>query len=119
MKAIKYFLNNYANFKGRARRREFWIYMLVYFILGFGGYITSTSIPYIKWGSASFLLLIMLYVLSEIIIKGLFIPTMAVAVRRIHDVGKSGWYTLIPVYNIILFMQKGNDGDNEYGAVGN
>tara|TARA_B110000459_G_scaffold179685_1_gene205868 strand:- start:986 stop:1153 length:168 start_codon:yes stop_codon:yes gene_type:complete len=43
------------------------------------------------------------------------IPGIAVAVRRMHDVGKSGWFILIPIYNIILAFTDGDSGDNKYG----
>jgi uncharacterized membrane protein YhaH (DUF805 family) len=39
-----------------------------------------------------------------------------VAVRRMHDVGKSGWFILIPIYNLVLACTEGDHGDNEYGA---
>ncbi|MFZ1458042.1 MAG: DUF805 domain-containing protein [Saprospiraceae bacterium] len=45
----------------------------------------------------------------------LFIPSLAVAIRRMHDVGKSGWYCLIPFYNLILALTEGEKGLNEYG----
>jgi len=44
------------------------------------------------------------------------IPSIAVGVRRMHDVGKSGWYLLIPLYNLILACTDGDSGDNEYGS---
>lgn len=44
------------------------------------------------------------------------IPGIAVAIRRMHDVGKSGWYILIPIYNLILACTDGDKGQNEYGA---
>ena len=44
-----------------------------------------------------------------------FIPGLAVAVRRMHDVGKSGWYVLIPIYNIVLLASVGEEGENQYG----
>ena len=43
-------------------------------------------------------------------------PSIAVAVRRMHDVGKSGWFLLIPIYNLILACTEGQKGDNEYGT---
>ncbi len=43
------------------------------------------------------------------------VPGIAVGVRRMHDVGKSGWYILIPIYNLILAFTDGNVGPNEYG----
>jgi uncharacterized membrane protein YhaH (DUF805 family) len=41
--------------------------------------------------------------------------SIAVAVRRMHDVGKSGWFVLIPIYNLVLAVTEGNKGTNEYG----
>ena len=43
------------------------------------------------------------------------VPSIAVGVRRMHDVGKSGWYLLIPIYNLVLACTNGNEGTNEYG----
>ncbi|RYE89849.1 MAG: DUF805 domain-containing protein [Cytophagaceae bacterium] len=43
------------------------------------------------------------------------LPSLAVSVRRMHDVNKSGWFILIPFYNFILFCTEGTDGPNEYG----
>jgi uncharacterized membrane protein YhaH (DUF805 family) len=43
------------------------------------------------------------------------IPHIAVNVRRMHDLGKSGWYCLVPIYNLILACQEGYRGENEYG----
>jgi uncharacterized membrane protein YhaH (DUF805 family) len=47
---------------------------------------------------------------------GLIIPYFAVAIRRMHDVNKSGWYCLIPIYNLILFCTRGTTGPNNYGS---
>ncbi len=43
------------------------------------------------------------------------VPSIAVGVRRMHDVGKSGWFLLIPIYNLILTVTEGEKGENEYG----
>jgi uncharacterized membrane protein YhaH (DUF805 family) len=40
---------------------------------------------------------------------------MSVATRRMHDVGKSGWFLLIPIYNLILACSPGTKGDNKFG----
>lgn len=94
-------LQNYANFNGRARRKEYWMFVLfnfiASFILGFIG------------GLLEFPLLGNLYSLAVLL------PSIAVAVRRMHDVGKSGWYILIPIYNFILCVTEGDNGENEYG----
>ncbi len=51
-----------------------------------------------------------------------FVPSLAVAIRRLHDVGKSGWYYLLvlipiigPIWLIVLFATKGHQGENRYG----
>jgi len=96
-------LQNYATFNGRARRSEYWYFFLFNFIVSFVyGFIcglmqTPKEIAY-------------LYSLAVLI------PSIAVGVRRMHDVGMSGWYLLIPIYNLILACTEGTDGDNEYGS---
>jgi uncharacterized membrane protein YhaH (DUF805 family) len=45
----------------------------------------------------------------------LLLPSIGVSVRRMHDVGKSGWFILIPIYNLILACTEGTRGPNEYG----
>lgn len=42
-------------------------------------------------------------------------PLIAVAIRRMHDIGKSGWYILIPIYNLTLFAKDGEPRTNKYG----
>ena len=90
-------LRNYAVFSGRASRAEYWYFISFDFVisLGFslGGYI-----------------LVFLYRLV------VTIPAIAVGVRRMHDVNKSGWYILIPIYNIVLYFRDGTKGDNKYGS---
>jgi uncharacterized membrane protein YhaH (DUF805 family) len=95
-------LHNYATFSGRARRSEYWYFFLfnviIAFVLGFVGGLMGTT------------------VLSNIYTLAVLIPGIAVGVRRMHDVGKSGWFLLIPIYNLVLACTDGVNGDNEYGA---
>ena len=102
---MNYYLNvlqNYATFSGRARRSEYWYFFLfnviISFFLGFVGVSMGTTI------------------LSNIYSLAVLIPGIAVGVRRMHDVGKSGWFILVPIYNLILACTDGENGDNEYGA---
>lgn len=102
---MNYYLNalrNYANFSGRARRAEYWFFALFQIlnliILVFIDY--SLGLPGI---------LTMLYNFATII------PGIAVAVRRMHDVGKSGFFIFIPIYSFILVLTEGDIGDNRYG----
>lgn len=103
---------NYANFKGRARRSEFWYYYLFDAIL--------SAAFYALWmitGRGSFV-----NVLSTIVSLALLIPGLAVCIRRLHDTGKRWPYifmALIPVAGaIILIVQLTKDsvpGANEFG----
>jgi uncharacterized membrane protein YhaH (DUF805 family) len=45
----------------------------------------------------------------------MIIPSIAVGVRRMHDVGKSGWFLLVPIYSLILALTEGEATDNAYG----
>jgi len=94
-------LQNYATFSGRARRSEYWYFFLFNiiagFVLGFIGGLLKVS------------------VLSSIYSLGIIIPSIAVGVRRMHDVGKSGWFLLIPIYNLILLCTEGEKKSNMYG----
>lgn len=110
---MKWFLfvvkDNYANFKGRARRSEFWWFACFNLIISsVVGYIGTSllSMPY----------------LSGIYAFAVLVPSIAVSVRRLHDIGKSGWMVfigLIPVIGLIwLFILSIKDsvpGSNQYG----
>ena len=94
-------LKQYADFNGRARRKEYWMFVLFNLIFSMvWGFI---------WGVAGFPEMGKLYTLAIII------PSIAVGVRRMHDVGKSGWFILIPVYSFILTVSKGDEVENKYG----
>jgi uncharacterized membrane protein YhaH (DUF805 family) len=102
---MRYFLEafqKFNTFSGRARRSEYWYFFLfnviIAFVLGFVGGLMGTT------------------VLSNIYTLAVLIPGIAVGVRRMHDVGKSGWFLLIPIYNLVLACTDGVNGDNEYGA---
>ena len=94
-------LKQYADFKGRARRAEYWYFTL--FNLIFAVVIALVA------GAMEIPLLYSFYSLA------MLIPGLAVGVRRMHDVGKSGWYFLIPIYNLILAVTEGTPGQNAYG----
>ena len=95
-------LQNYATFGGRARRSEYWYFILFNVIISFG--LGSVGgLMQVNW-------------IYNIYTLAVLIPSIAVAVRRMHDVGKSGWFALVPIYNLILACTNGVQGDNEYGA---
>ena len=114
-------LEKYASFKGRASEREFWYFILFNAILTavtliidnvlgisiIDKYLDNsfgTAVKELSYGPFT-----CLYRLLVIL------PTIAVSVRRIHDVGKSGIFLLFPIYSFILILTSGDDGDNKYG----
>jgi uncharacterized membrane protein YhaH (DUF805 family) len=95
-------LQKYADFNGRARRSEYWYFVLFYIL-------TALVVGFIS-GMINFPILYLLFIL------GMIIPSISVGVRRMHDVDKSGWYLLIPIYSLILACTEGTRGDNQYGS---
>jgi len=95
-------LTNYVGFTGRARRSEYWYFylfnMIIAVVLAFIGLALDSNI------------------LSNIYSFAIFLPSLAVGIRRMHDVDKSGWFLLIPIYNLVLACTEGTSGDNQYGA---
>lgn len=100
-------LKKYADFNGRARRKEYWMFVLFYVLISIPIGLVDEMLFDVSSGGTGILGLITSF--------GLFIPSFAVTVRRMHDVGKSGWYCIIPIYNIILALTEGDKGPNEYG----
>ena len=99
-------LIKYAVFSGRARRKEYWSFMLLCFlaglVLGIAMAIAGSSEDTINQVST----------VLQIVI---FIPSIAVGVRRMHDLDKSGWFVIIPLYNLYLACLPGTKGPNKYG----
>jgi len=97
-------MKKYVQFEGRSRRKEYWYFTLFYMIIVYGltGIGMATGINALVV-AATFLPLVF------------FLPSLAVAVRRMHDVGKSGWFCLIPIYNIVLACTDSQPGPNQYG----
>lgn len=113
--AIGSVLGNYATFAGRARRSEFWWWWLALIVIGA---VFATVAAILGSGVVGDVLRLGygLFGLATIV------PTLAVAVRRLHDTGRSGWWLLISflpvVGGLILFVfyvLPSTQGNNEYG----
>ena len=114
MEMVEYYklvvLERYAKFDGRAGRAQYWWFFLANLII--------TAVLQILTSAADALVIVsLLYSLA------LFIPSLAVAVRRLHDTGRSGWWILIglvPLIGIIVLIvflaTDGDSGPNEHGA---
>jgi len=100
-------LKKYADFEGRATRKEYWMFILFYLIL----YVVLIVID----SSMESLLL------STIFSLGLLVPSISVAARRLHDTGRSGWWqliSLIPIIGtivVIIFLVQDSHEENKYG----
>lgn len=117
---MEYFIgaykDNYANFEGRARRKEYWMFMLFYIIailvLSFvdgllGMYSVETGFG----------------LLSGIFTLVSLVPSIAIAARRLHDTNRSGWWQLIVIIPLIgaivlfvFYVLDSNPGENRFGA---
>ena len=105
---LKVVRDNYANFNGRASRQEYWMFNLFNFIFTI---VVGFIDVFLSLGFLS-----LLYVLA------ILIPGLAVLVRRLHDVNKSGWWFFInfipiigAIWMLILLCTDGNPGENSYG----
>ena len=95
-------IKNCLNFEGRANMKDFWMFVFVNFMISLGLALVTEKLKfdYIYYAYAG--------------IFGLI--SISVGVRRLHDTDKSGWYILIPFYNIFLLLQKGSKRNNQYGT---
>lgn len=111
--SVRTCLTKYAEFSGRATRSEYWWFVLAQLIAGFLiGFIVGFIDGGTNLASTANLLLTL----------GLLLPAIGVAIRRLHDTGRSGWWYLlvfIPIIGwialIYWFVQPSMNGSNEYG----
>jgi len=108
-------LKKYAVFSGRARRKEYWMFVLFNIIFT----IVASILDTVLFGTA---------IQGPGPLYGLYglavlVPSLAVSVRRLHDVGKSGWFLLIAlipivggIWLLVLQCRDSAPGDNQYGA---
>ena len=116
MKYFLYCLQHYADFTGRARRSEYWYFVLFNFIVSI---LIGLSLGVI----AGLLNVPALVYLAYLWSLAVFIPSLAVSVRRLHDIGRSGWWlllSLIPLVGaiilIIWYCKDSQPGANQYGS---
>src|ERR1019366_9038632 len=107
-------MNKYADFSGRARRQEYWMFTLVLTVI--------YAIPYVLAFATKGPLRIMCAVMLCLIALFHLVPGLAVYVRRLHDTGRSGWWILIsfvpligPFLILYFHCLDGESGTNEYG----
>jgi|688.fasta_scaffold70548_5 uncharacterized membrane protein YhaH (DUF805 family) len=116
--SIKVCFRKYAEFNGRASRSEYWWFYLFTILVYFVSLIASSLLQIISTE---------IYIIGSIgvigVIFALFLPNLAVSIRRMHDTSKSGAWLLmglIPCFGLfivlILLAQPSTSGPNQYGA---
>jgi len=109
-------LNNYRDFNGRARRKEYWMFVLYNIMVSVIAMVLDNifGIAWENFGYGPF------YITYGLVI---IVPNIAVLIRRLHDIGKSGWMLLIALIPFIgifwllfLLVTDSSPGENEYGA---
>ncbi len=109
MQAIQSVFGNYANFNGRARRSEYWWFVLFVTIIESALYFVFIPLPEVG------------FALLAILALAIILPSLAVTVRRLHDTDRSGWWfliQLIPFGGLVLLVfmvLSGTSGTNRYG----
>ncbi|WDS37328.1 DUF805 domain-containing protein [Pseudoxanthomonas sp.] len=116
-------LKRYADFSGRSRRKEYWMFLLFYMVallatvmvMVLGAALVS---PAERPGALSYVG----FALMMLLILALLLPSLAVQVRRFHDMDKSGWFVLInfvPYVGgfivMVMMMMEGTPGPNRFG----
>jgi uncharacterized membrane protein YhaH (DUF805 family) len=113
--------NRYVDFKGRSTRSEFWYFMLFYVIIGlilvvFDSLLFSSGSTDAggSWTGG---------LLSTLLSLGLLLPSLGLSIRRLHDIGKTGWWVLISlvpligfIVLLIFYVKDSQPGSNEYGS---
>jgi uncharacterized membrane protein YhaH (DUF805 family) len=114
MKWYLHGLRNYAVFKGRARRREYWIFELTNAAMVIALFVLAVELG--KAGYQYFLSLPFLYVAA------MMVPSLSSLIRRLHDTGRSGWWfwiNLVPLFGpislLIFTVEDSQPGENRYG----
>jgi uncharacterized membrane protein YhaH (DUF805 family) len=102
-------LQRYADFSGRSRRMEYWMFYvgvigaiviasIIDKVIGMGGIIGGL------YGPVYFLVTL-----------GTIVPIIACGVRRMHDQDRSGWWIICPIVNLVFLFLEGTKGDNRFG----
>ena len=102
------FVEKYVDFSGRASRSEYWWFILAANIVAIPLGVVDAILFGWEYGDPMWL--------SNIYNLALTLPMLGGAVRRIHDHGKSGWFILVPFYNLYLVIADGEGMPNAYGS---
>lgn len=106
--AIPLFFKNYTNFSGRSTRSEYWWFVLFNVLIGIAIIIIGVIAEPLSY-------------IGYIWELAILVPSLALAIRRLHDIGKSGWWLLIGLIPLVgaiillVFYCQSSDGSNQWG----
>jgi len=117
-------LRRYAEFSGRSRRREYWMFFLFNLLIGiFVGAVALVLALTVQTESQMMFVMTPLMGLWCLLALAFFIPGLAVTIRRLHDTDRSGWnilWVLVPVIGplvlLVFYVSEGDPGPNRFGA---
>lgn len=95
--AVQSGFRNFANFKGRASRPEYWWWFLFNFLI--------VGVISLSFGDSA----------GDAASLTLLLPSLAVGVRRLHDVNRKGWWILVPLVNVFFWVQPSDPEFNRFG----
>lgn len=104
LQSISIVFNKYAVFKGRASRSEFWWWQLFVILFVAASAILEYFVIDNTYG-----------IVTSVVSLILFLPYMAVSVRRCHDSGHTGWWVICPIVNLVMMFLPSDPNENEYG----
>ena len=93
--AVQSGFRNYVNFKGRATRSEYWWWALFTLVIQAASFIFAG--------------------LGDLLSLAVLVPSIAVAIRRMHDTNHRGWWQLFPIVNLVFALRAGDAGENRFG----
>lgn len=110
-----YALQRFRDFDGRSRRKEFWNYILFYLLMSIGATFLDNIFGFSDVGDN-------VGPIHSLFVFIMLIPSIAVSVRRLHDVNKSGWFLLVGfipiigfIWLLIYYLRPGDYGPNRFG----
>jgi uncharacterized membrane protein YhaH (DUF805 family) len=108
-------LKKYAVFSGRSQRSEYWFFVLFCLLI-------SIALSVVDWMLGRYSASAQIGLLSGVFSLAMIVPSIAVAARRLHDTGRSGWWqllSLLPLVGVIVLIvflaQDSKSGQNQYG----
>ena len=97
----------FADFNGRARRREYWMFVLINIIVSIVLSFVDAIMGLTTDSGQG--------IISGIYSLAILVPTIAVGVRRMHDTGHSGWWLIVPIVNLVFALTDSEAATNAYG----